>query len=611
MGVQDEQAELPGDAGVSPLRRPSFWRRAGAAFLRLWGLWLVGLLLLTVPPIYRAVKPSPPPDSSPPSDNTESRADLRDLETALRQGDDAAVLDFFRRRRLSGKEREEVRELVEKLGDPAFRTRQHAAEVLTRKGPRVAGLLRRAARHPDVAVTDQARDILARLTKDVQPAPLSKGVSRLVDAGLADTVAVLLDYYPDAESDTLAGEVLTAIEKLGFPAGQPDRALVKALADPEPGKRAAAGMLLARVEGQRPALRKLCGDADGDVRFRVALALLAYGDKQAIRTLAECLPELPPAEAWQALDALYRAGGPTTPAVPLHQRERCRDAWLSWFVGWDGKPGVASVEPRPRGATLLVQMELRSSQGDVQQITPAGMVKGYVDGLDYPVWACILPSERILVVEHRGDRVSEYALSGDRLWSVTVHRPIFAQRLTDGRTFIVCRDALYEATRDGSLKVIASWPERVVATARRCEDGQLVVLTDSGTCLFLDPAGKELRRFETGCRMVFAPGIDVTANRRVLIPDHGGNRVVEFGPTGEVLWQVATASPTSVQRLPEGGTLVTSTMTREVFEVDRLGRTTWRLSEAARTWEKRGPTWRPVAATRQNEWASGAASAHR
>ena len=49
MGVP---GEVTSDAGVSPLKRASFWRRVGAAFLRMWGLWLVGFLLRFPWPYY-------------------------------------------------------------------------------------------------------------------------------------------------------------------------------------------------------------------------------------------------------------------------------------------------------------------------------------------------------------------------------------------------------------------------------------------------------------------------------------------------------------------------------------------------------------------------------
>jgi hypothetical protein len=183
---------------------------------------------------------------------------------------------------------------------------------------------------------------------------------------------------------------------------------------------------------------------------------------------------------------------------------------------------------------------------------------------------------------------------------VSVPQPVFAQRLPDGSTFIACRDALWTADGKGIKTLIRSWPERIVATARPCLNGDIVLLTVDGTCIFLDSEGKEKRRFETGCKLVHAPGIDVTANNRVLVPDHAGQRVVEFSPQGEVLWQASvpsglgTASPVCVQRLPDGNTLVTSTAAREVIEISRLGRVVWRLPDV-----RSGTAARPIAAVRR------------
>ncbi len=601
--------EIASDPSVSPLTRPSFRRRVVAAFLRMWGLWLIGLLLLTLPPLYNAVKPKPddPPPSQP--DPAVPSPELLDLTEALRRGDDNALLDFFRRRRLSIDERVHVQSLLDQLGDGSFLIRENAVAALVKFGPRAAGMLRRAARHPDAEIAERARQVLARDTKLPPVLALSVALGRIEgrDNGPPDTVAILLDYLPDAATEEFADKVRAAIAELGLRDGRPDAALVAALTDQVAEKRAAAGSILAAVETHRPAVLNLLADADADVRRRIALSLLPLRQKASLPVLIDLLPELDTREAYDVLDLLFHVAGAAGPAVGLGigeaGRQRCRDLWREWWrtngVTLDlAKLPLRLPGAKSRGATLVVQIDLSFNRGAVQERGANGDLKREVESLGSPVWAEALADGHILVVEYRGDRVSERGKDGEEVWGVSVDHPLFAQRLADGSTFIAARDALWIADRAGSPRLIQSWPERIVATARRCPDGQTVVLTVDGTCLFLDAIGKEVRRFETGCKLVLAPGIDVTANKRVLVPDHAGQRILEFSPEGELLWQAKSASPVSVQRLADGNTLTASTTAREVVEIDRSENVVWRL-RGGRSGPGLGLSLRPVAATRR------------
>jgi hypothetical protein len=608
--------EIARDPGVSPLKRASFWRRAAAAFVRLWGLWLVGFLLLTLPPLYHAVKPPVPPDPDPekPKPSGAHWAEARELDRILGKDDLEALVAFLRRRTLTADERARVQGLIDQLGDNSFRKRNSAADNLRQMTPRVAGMLRRAMRHPDLEITSRARALEARvsLPRDLHTS-LIQGIRRLAEPPSPLAVTVLLDYLPDAETEHLVMEVRAALNRIAADQAKPDPELVRALHDPLPERRLAAGLILIRFEEQRPAIRKLLDDPDAEVRHQLALAFLTYEEQGSLRALIELLPVLDAPEAWAALDLLYQAAGVSGPAVPLgkneRERNRCRDAWLAWWRREKGRVDFKEVKARlePKtvpaallegGPTLLVQMDLRSQRGEVLEITSGGNVLWHIDDLSCPVWASPLPNNRVLVVEYGADRVSERDPSGEDREVVAVKRPVFAQRLPDGSTFVASRDALYEVDSGGGPRELVRWPERIVATARRCRDGQTLVLTEGGSCRFLDRAGKETRRFETGCQLVLAPGIDVTANNRVLVPDHAGNRVVEFAPTGEVLWEAEVASPTSVQRLPDGNTLVASTTTRKIVELDRTGRIVWQPKVVPRDGSLRGSLARPVVAVR-------------
>jgi hypothetical protein len=601
VGVSGENA---GDPGVSPLKKASFWRKAAAAFLRLWGLWLVGFLLLTLPPLYHSFQPSVPSGPSEALSSPAShRSDSEELERALRSADDEALLAFFRRRALTADERGQVQGQIEQLGDNSFRKRNCAADELRRMGSRAAGMLRRATHHSDAEIAGRARELLAGMLPPPNTRLLTTGLRRIAESGSPLAVSVLLAYLPDAETTEITEEIHNALSRAASRQPRPDTDLVRALTDPLPEKRLAAGMILVRFEEQRPAVRKVLDDPDGEVRHRVALALLAYQEKDALRVLIELLPVLQTPQAWSALDLLYHTAGVTGPAVALGEtaqgRLRCRDAWLDWWEREKQRLTIPALPDSKRGPTLLVQMELRWQNGEVLELSARGETNWRFANLGCPVWASSLPADRVLVVEYGSDRVTERDHAGGIVRMIKVRRPVYAERLPDGKMFVAARDALYEFDAAGVQHDLARWPERVVATARPCKDGQTLVLTEGGTCLFLDRAGKETRRFETDCQLVLAPGIDVTANNRVLVPDHASNRVVEFAPTGEILWQAEVASPTSVQRMPDGNTLVASTSNREVVELDRSGRIVWRLGGQRQSTERGGPWDRPVVAVRK------------
>jgi hypothetical protein len=81
-------------------------------------------------------------------------------------------------------------------------------------------------------------------------------------------------------------------------------------------------------------------------------------------------------------------------------------------------------------------------------------------------------------------------------------------------------------------------------------------------------------------------GLDVLSPTRVLVTQ--ANAVADFDlTTGKAVgWSANVTSPTSVQRLPNGNTLVNSMQQRTVMEIDREGNTKWEYQpEQARPWK--------------------------
>src|SRR5205823_3781092 len=94
-------------------------------------------------------------------------------------------------------------------------------------------------------------------------AALSSAAMRAL-AGLkpAGTVEVLVAYLPTAEDDQVLEEVAATLVAVAVKDGKADPAILKALTDDVPARRAVAAEVLAQVGGeeQRPAVRKLLKD---------------------------------------------------------------------------------------------------------------------------------------------------------------------------------------------------------------------------------------------------------------------------------------------------------------------------------------------------------------
>src|SRR3954462_12856998 len=134
--------------------------------------------------------------------------------------------------------------LIEKLGDDAFDERQKAEADLKKMGPMIMPLLKTALKHQDLEVKNRSQKLLTALESDSKT-PLSPVVPRLIalrkPKGAAEAI---LAYVPFAEDESLLDELQNALNAVSFPEGKVTPAVVKALADKAPSRRAAAAAAL-------------------------------------------------------------------------------------------------------------------------------------------------------------------------------------------------------------------------------------------------------------------------------------------------------------------------------------------------------------------------------
>src|SRR5262249_56261339 len=135
----------------------------------------------------------------------------------------------------------------------------------------------------------------------------------------------------------------SALADVAFAGDKPAPALLRALGDPVPLRRAVAGQVLCRADRPDlfPAVRRLLADPKPAVRARAALALARQRDADSFPVLIDLLGVLPPAERRPVEELLQELAGEWAPALPaagedaLARRLR-REVWAAWWRGTDG-----------------------------------------------------------------------------------------------------------------------------------------------------------------------------------------------------------------------------------------------------------------------------------
>jgi hypothetical protein len=179
-------------------------------------------------------------------------ASERLLKEAKVGADGPALLEFVRSQAKGGEGIDKVKELIRQLGDDQFEVREQAAKDLVAMGKVAVPLLRDAAKSTDPEVARRARFCLQQLGPDNGPVNRSPAlVAAVYLLGLrkpAGAAEVLLNALPGAEEE-VTREIRAALYALGQAKGPADEALVKALDDKNPVKKAAARAALGKDDG--------------------------------------------------------------------------------------------------------------------------------------------------------------------------------------------------------------------------------------------------------------------------------------------------------------------------------------------------------------------------
>jgi hypothetical protein len=333
--------------------------------------------------------------------------------------DGPGLVDYFKKRTLNADDQSAIQALVRQLGDDDFDKREEASQKLAEFGLRAKPFLTLALDDPDAEVVQRARGCLRLIDAGAASETTSAAVRVLARLHPDGAAEALLGYLPSAD-DVLAEEVRLGLAELAVRDGKADPALVAALTDKAPARRAAAAFALCRggADDQLPAIRKLLDDPDPAVRCRAALALAARREKAAVPVLIAGLDQLPADEASRVAAYLYRLAddkGPPPPAdAGAEARRQYRDAWKKWWDDNGDKLDAARLEEADKtlGYTLVVLLDL----GVVMELDAANHPRFQLDKLEFPLDAQMLPGDHVLVAEHNANRVTERTSANQVVW---------------------------------------------------------------------------------------------------------------------------------------------------------------------------------------------------
>jgi HEAT repeat protein len=491
------------------------------------------------------------------------------------------TLTEFKKRTLTEADRVKVQGIIEEMGNDDFNKRERAQDELVKRGTSVAPLLRQALANGDEEIRKRAAKALEQIEKDKSSMVLPIQARLVAYRKPAGAAEVLLAFLPFADEDQVFDEVRGALAAVAIRDGKADPALVKALGDKLPVRRAVAGEALALggAADERDAVRKLLKDSDANVKLRVALALSGARDRDAVPVLIDLMGELPFEKGVQAESFLRSVAGDQGPSVYLgtdnDSRKKAKEAWATWWKanGATADLARATTGPKMLGYTLMVCSDF----GRIVEIGLDGKQRWAMEGLQqiYPRDAQVLPGDRVLIAEQNMNRVVEMNQKKEILWQKVCNAsPMAVQRLPNGNTFIVTNNGVMEVNKDGKEVMNYNRNQWDIITGSRAPDGTFYVLTNVGQLIRLDAGGKELKNFNVG-QAIWMTSIEALPGGKVLVPQPNMSKVIEYDSDGKQVWEAAVQYPYSASRLPNGNTLVGSPNSGKIVEVNRAGRVVW------------------------------------
>jgi HEAT repeat protein/outer membrane protein assembly factor BamB len=528
--------------------------------------------------------------SVPAADDPTARKLRRELWAAWwRSLDGPALLEEFRKRTVADADREKAEAIIARLNKESPEEREKAEADMLAMGNNGVPSLRKALHGNAPRNTEAIRRCLDLLQRTAD-APLPTAAARLLGMRRPPGAAsVLLAYLPCAEEDSMTNEVRDALTRVAVQDGKIDPALIQALDDKHALRRYTAAEAICQSGNaeDRTKIKKLLDDRDIQVKLRVALALGAVREKEAVGSLIGMLDQLPLDQVAEAEDFLRQLAGDNAPkpaeGEEAEARRKHKEEWAGWWKTNGAKIDLAKTDSIRRllGYTLIVEAWNPMGRGGrVVEVDASGKKRWELNNLRYPTDASVIGNDRLLMAEYHTSQVTERDFKGKILWTKNVPNPTGAQRLTTGNTLITTRNQLVEVDRNG--KEVWTWSPTngmEICQAHRYRNGQTAVIDQGGRFIRLDSKGKELRTTQVGVMWGYGAGAHFLPNDHVLMPLTNENKVAEYNASGKIVWEASVMQPSSAHRLPNGNVLVAMQQGQKVIEMNRAGKTVWEFKD--------------------------------
>jgi HEAT repeat protein len=360
--------------------------------------------------------------------------------------DGPGLLAFFRERSASDEDLLHPEPLIRQLGSSRFEERDQASAKLTLLGVGVLPALRQAQKEGDKELVRRATNCIATIENAVRVNVPFVAVRVLLQRRPAGTVEALLRYLPFARDAAVEEEIYYGLYDFVKGERKVPPALVAALRDDFPDRRALAGFLVGRLGSteQRQAAQKLLDDKEPLVRLRAAQGLLAARDKAGIPALIALLEAGPVTLGWQAEELLRWAAGQEAPNRVIgdgdaEARKECRARWETWWQKHGNDLDLSQDFPDYHRPILFLTWDLAG--GPLTLWGHDGRPRWHLEKLGRIRAVSLLRADRVLLMEERdnSDGVTERDLTGRIVWDY--YRPgaewvVACRRLPSGNTLI-------------------------------------------------------------------------------------------------------------------------------------------------------------------------------
>ena len=578
------------------------------------------LKLQLQPGIRRPVRPGLDPAVA----QDQAAQDKKALDAAGLKGDDFdGMLKYLKSRTLTDVDLTKIAGLIKKLGDEDFDSRNTATAELEKIGPPAIAPLKLAAKDDATSPESQYRskDLLKRMEKVPHAEIAAACVRALAKAKKPEAVPVLLAYLPLADTSSVSDAIGDTLAEYAVVDGKPSKLLLDALEDQNPIRRGAVGVALLGTGENKDVLKDVLpkvlaaakAEKDPAAKFAMTVGVLFVGrDKAAVPMLLDLLPDMSRQQVWQVEDLLVQLAGKDAPKARCLQGNKdsflkAQKAWQEWWDKAKEKTDLAKLDlsRRIQGRLLILSLNYNFNQGVLIEYGGDEKERNRVAGLGYPMDVAFTNTGRMWLADQNNSTITERDLAGKQLVARQVQvdfpgggkqftQPMGVQAMDDGGVMAVCRNAIviYNEKGDQTMKYVrpnnVNFGNHDISAAVRMKNGEIAVFVQNNgpqgqkpQVVFLDKEGKEIDK-----KVVSVP----TANYQGAIIESGDgkvtvteqSKVTEYDiATGKATWsKTGLNNPRSLQKLPNGNTLVLYNYPGTVVELTPEGETAWTFNMA-------------------------------